>query len=104
MHPDGIAMHAAGRLARDFLLRTAAHVAQDQLIRGQRDGLPDGRRGHAFRQCRGSRGGGLRWSGLENGLAELIHPGVLCFPFAGRPAQQLVFFEQLRQQLTRLAV
>ncbi len=42
--------------------------------------------------------------GFENGLAELVHPVVLGGAGAGRAVEQLVFFQQLREERARLVL
>ena len=102
MDADGIAMHAPHRFARNFLAGRPALVAQDQLIRRQRDRLAHRGRQNALGERGGGGGGGLFWIRFEKGIAHLLHPMIVHGARAGRAVLQLVRLHKPGQQRPRL--
>ena len=100
---NAVAVDAAHQLAHLFIARRAAGVAENELIGGERDRFTDGVRRDPFRKGCCCDTGGLRGGGLEDRLAELLHPRILGGASAGLTFEQVMFLQQLRQQGARLA-
>jgi hypothetical protein len=76
MNADAVAMDAAGRFAGRFFTRRPPHVAKDELVGSERNSFADRRGREPFRKGRGRGFGGLFGCRFENGLAELVDPGI----------------------------
>ena len=100
---DRVAVDAArAACPADFPARVPAGVAEDELVRGQRDRLADARRVDPLGQRRGGGVGGLLGRRLEDRLAHPVDPVVVRRPRARRLAEQVVLVEQPGQEDARL--
>lgn len=91
-------MDASQRFAGDLIARRAAVIAQDELVGRQGDRLTDGGRGDSLGQGARRSPGRLFGGRGEEGLAELLHPGVVGPAVPRLALKQVVFLQHPRQE------
>src|SRR2546430_1513924 len=101
MHADGVSVHRSDRLVSRFVAESSANIAQNQLIRRQRNRLTQRRRSKSFFQRARHRLGRLLRGRTENRLAHLINPRIIGLARPGRLAEQMMLLEHLGQQRPR---
>ena len=101
MDADRIAVDAPQRFAGLDVAHGAAGVAEDELVRGERERLADGRRGEPFGQGRGD--GLRRMVRLASKIVRLIRSTQASSAVAptGNSTRELVLVDQSRQDHAR---
>ena len=104
MDADGVAVDAADGFANGFAGGRATVVAENELVRGEGDGFANGVGRKTFSEGGCSGGGGAFRARLENGLTELVDPGVVGLAIAEGTGEQIVLVEEFGKDFARLGV